>query len=134
HTVVHNLRIIPRAQLVKGVLLHERQNEVPERRHVAVGTVGAEDLPVGTGTVPLLQPGVRQFRVGVVVVVEGQPDLLKVVLATHAGGRLADLLHGGQQQADQNGDDGDHHQQLDQREGTPACVNGNHGSSFERVQ
>src|SRR5207247_1142338 len=49
-------------------------------------------------------------------------------------GGLADLLDGGQQQADQDGDDRDHHQQLDQREGTPACVNGNHGSSFERVQ
>ena len=47
----------------------------------------------------------------------GEPDLLEVVLALRPGGRLADLLDGGQQQADQDGDDRDHHQQLDQREG-----------------
>ena len=34
-----------------------------------------------------------------------------------SGGGGSDLLHGGQEQADQDGDDGDHHQQLDQREG-----------------
>ena len=38
------------------------------------------------------------------------------------GGGLADLLHGRQQQADQDGDDGDHHQQLDQRERFPDPV------------
>src|SRR5262249_21718870 len=54
----------------------------------------------------------------VVVAVQGKADLLQVVLTLHSGGGLADLLHGGQQQADEDGDDGDHHQQLDQREGT----------------
>jgi hypothetical protein len=48
--------------------------------------------------------------------VGGQADLFQVVLAAHPGGRLADLLDGGQEQADQDGDDGDHHQQLDERE------------------
>jgi hypothetical protein len=43
-------------------------------------------------------------------------DLMQVVLRRHARRGLADLLDGGQQQADQNGDDGDHHQKLDQRE------------------
>ncbi len=33
-----------------------------------------------------------------------------------AGGGFADLLHGGQQQANQNSDDCDHHEQFDQRE------------------
>ena len=45
-----------------------------------------------------------------------QAELLHVVLTLHAGGGLADLLDGGQQQADQDGDDGDHHQQLDEGE------------------
>src|SRR5262249_23748885 len=37
----------------------------------------------------------------------------------HACGGLADLLHGGEQQADEDGDDRDHHQKLDQRERPP---------------
>ena len=57
---------------------------------------------------------------GVVEVVMGQADLLQVVGAADAGGGLADLLDGRQQQADQHRDDGDHHQQLDQREPRPA--------------
>src|SRR5262249_28169659 len=48
-------------------------------------------------------------------------DLVLVIAAGNAVGRLADLLHGRQQQADENGDDGNHDQQLDQREG-PAFV------------
>jgi hypothetical protein len=58
--------------------------------------------------------------VGVVVVVTGQGELLEVVLGLRPQGRLAHFLHGGQEQADEHGDDGDHHQQLDQREATPA--------------
>jgi hypothetical protein len=48
--------------------------------------------------------------------VQGQADLLEVVLALGSRRRLADLLHGGQEQADEHRDDGDDHQQLDQRE------------------
>jgi hypothetical protein len=55
--------------------------------------------------------------VDVVAGVGGQRDLLEVVHALGPAGRLADFLHRGQQQADEDGDDGDHHQQLDQREG-----------------
>ena len=62
-------------------------------------------------------PAGRQVAAGVVVGVAGQGDLLEVVLALGPGGGLADLLHGGQQHADEHGDDGEHHQQLDQREG-----------------
>ena len=58
----------------------------------------------------------REAAVHAFVVVQGEADLLQVVLALHAGGGLADLLDGGQQQADQDGDDGDHDQQFDERE------------------
>ena len=51
-----------------------------------------------------------------VVVVQCQADLLQVVRALHASGRFADLLHGGKQQADQDRDDGDDHEQFDERE------------------
>src|SRR5262249_23699582 len=42
--------------------------------------------------------------------------LLEVVLALRAVGGLAHPLDGGQEQADEHGDDRYHHQQLDQRE------------------
>jgi hypothetical protein len=41
---------------------------------------------------------------------------MEVVLALGAGGGVADFLHGRQEQADQDGDDGNHHQQLNQGE------------------
>jgi hypothetical protein len=44
----------------------------------------------------------------VVVGVEGEPELLEVVLALGPGGGLADLLDGRQEQPDQDGNDGDH--------------------------
>ena len=49
------------------------------------------------------------------VMVQGQPHLLLVVAARHTVGRLAHLLHGRQQQSNQNRDDGDDDQQFDQR-------------------
>jgi len=63
--------------------------------------------------------------VGVGAVVECQAGLLEVVLATHACGGFADLLHGRQQQADEDGDDGNHDKQLDQGEATPFSVRPN---------
>src|SRR5262249_53109810 len=62
----------------------------------------------------------RELVVRAVVVLGGEAELLEVVLAAHAVGGLADLLHRGQKQADQDRDDGNHHQQLDQREAGPA--------------
>jgi len=40
-----------------------------------------------------------------VIIVRGQDDLLKVVLARHGGRGFADLLDGGEEQADEDGDD-----------------------------
>jgi hypothetical protein len=54
-----------------------------------------------------------------VVAVEGQTDLFEVVSALHPVRRLAHFLHGGHQEANQDGDDGDHHQQLNEREPIP---------------
>ena len=69
----------------------------------------------------------RQAALGVVAVVARQGELLQVVAALDAGGGLAHLLDGRHQQADQNGDDGDHDEQLDQREG------GAHARAEKRV-
>src|SRR5262245_24523960 len=45
-----------------------------------------------------------------------KPELLHVVLTLGPGRGLADFLDGRQEQADQNGDDGNHDEQLDERE------------------
>ena len=46
----------------------------------------------------------------IVIIVQGQPDLLQVVGALGAVGRFAHFLHGRQQQGDQDANDGDHDQ------------------------
>ena len=48
---------------------------------------------------------------------QGQADLLQVVGALDAPGRLACGLDGRQKQCDQDRDDGDDHQEFDQGEG-----------------
>jgi hypothetical protein len=48
--------------------------------------------------------------------VASDAQLLEVIAALRACGGFADLLDGGQQQADQDRDDGDDHQEFDQRE------------------
>jgi hypothetical protein len=54
-------------------------------------------------------------------VVAGEQDLLEVVGAFHPVGGFPDLLHGGQEQADQDGDDGDDDEQLDERKPPTTC-------------
>src|SRR5262249_55085755 len=88
--------------LVEVVLLDVRQDEAGPADAVA------EDF---------LAAG-RQRLIRVVVVVHGQAELLEVVLALDAGGGLAHLLHRRQQEPDQDGNDGDYHQQLDEGEST----------------
>ena len=56
----------------------------------------------------------RGATVSLGAVVSRQRDLLEVVLAAHAGGGGAHLLHGRQEHADEDGDDGDHHQHLNE--------------------
>ena len=52
----------------------------------------------------------------VVVVMQGDAELLEVVGALDPAGGLAGLLHRRQQQGDEDADDGDHHQQFDECE------------------
>jgi len=66
--------------------------------------------------------GRRQSPAGVVVPVQRQALLLEAVLALRARRRLAHLLDGWQQQADEYGDNRDHDQQLDQRERAPTAT------------
>jgi hypothetical protein len=51
--------------------------------------------------------------VDIVVIVNGQPDLLQIVFTGRAAGRFAGLLNGGQQQSDEDRDDRNHDEQFD---------------------
>src|SRR5262249_19160102 len=98
--------------LVEVVLLDPRQQEgspAPTRPDIEV----RRDVGVGVA----IDVTGRKTAVGVVIAVESQADLMEVVAAPHAAGSLADLLHGRQQQTHEGADDGNHHQQLNQREG-----------------
>src|SRR5262249_43094164 len=84
--------------------------------NVLLLNVWQNELYPGCAVLAAFGPRVCHLGVGIVVVVAGQAELLKVVGALGARRRLADLLDGRQEQADEDGDDGDHHQELDQRE------------------
>src|SRR5436190_16018 len=60
-------------------------------------------------------------------VVEPDAELFQVVAALDAVGRLPHLLHGREQQADQDADDGDDDEQLDEREAGPPALERPHG-------
>src|SRR5262249_33854757 len=89
-------------QVRRQVRQHAPGEEVRRRRRV--------------GGVEVRHRARRQDAVDALVVVQGEAELLQVIGAAHACGGLAHLLHGGEQEADEDGDDRYHHQQLDQRE------------------
>src|SRR5262249_9499772 len=95
--------VLPESEHV--ALFNIWQNErLPESPAAAAGRDGCARGGADLRAAGAFAPG--KFLDGVVVGVHGQADLLEVVLALGAGGRLADLLDGGHQQADQDGDDG----------------------------
>jgi hypothetical protein len=55
------------------------------------------------------------------VVVQRKANLLEVVKTLDAVGGFSDLLHGRDQEPNQDGDDGNHHEQLNQGETLPAA-------------
>ena len=104
-----------------------------DRRRVLEHGVGLEERQHEEERVaPVLRDGVvrrrekaqcwRDPRVGVVAVVDRQDQLFEVVGALGTSGRFPHLLDGGQEQADEDGDDGDHHQQLNQRKTGPGTA------------
>src|SRR5262249_44143907 len=81
--------------------------------------------PQAIEVVPVLPGGGAESVVGhdaidVMVLLHGKADLFHVVLALDTGGGSPHLLDRGQEQPDEYGDDGDDHQELDQREAAPS--------------
>ena len=58
----------------------------------------------------------RKLAVGAVIIVQRRRKLLGLVMTLRAPGGLASRLHRRQQKRDQNADDGNDHEQLDQRQ------------------
>jgi len=69
-------------------------------------------------------PGIGEVVEVVVVVVRGDGDLMQVVLTAHAVGGLAHFLDRRQEEANQDGNDGNYHQQLDERESLRQTAHG----------
>ena len=55
----------------------------------------------------------RQAVVGIVIAVDGQPDLLEIVRTLGPGGGFTDFLNSRQQKADQDRNDSDDYQQFE---------------------
>jgi hypothetical protein len=71
----------------------------------------------GDGKKPLFPEESGRYVSEIVVsLMNGNPELLHVVGALHAIGRIANLLDRGQKQTDQNGNDGDDNEQFNERE------------------
>jgi hypothetical protein len=102
-----------------------RQQKV-EHGEAHVALVGTGDLD---GDVLVRGWQWRQSTEGVVAIVSGNANLSKPARALETSGGFADLLDGGQEQADEDGDDGNHHQQLDQREAAGSPLR-NRGLAF----
>jgi hypothetical protein len=66
--------------------------------------------------------------------VQCQPQLLHVVLAGTPTSRFTSLLDSWQKQGNQNGDDGDHHQEFNQCESTTTQHDGPPGEMGEKVR
>ena len=82
---------------------------------------GLVSVPPVTSWMSVPSPPVGRRLLGRLEIEDGQADLLQVVRALCTPSRFASDLDGRQQQLGQNADDGDDHQQFDQRK---ACVVG----------
>src|SRR5690606_7568221 len=73
-------------------------------------------------------PGEAEDAVLVVgrIALRGDAELLQIGLADRQACRLASLAEGGEQNADEQRDDGNDHQQLDERESGPECLRAVH--------
>src|SRR5579875_51521 len=86
---------------------------------IGIGRGGASSLVEGCGVNGIAPETGRQLAiVGPCTVLYGKAELLEVILTLHAVSSFTDFLHRWQEQTNQDGNDGDDHQQLDQCKST----------------
>src|SRR5262249_15733276 len=107
-----------RLELSVQVVLFEVRQRVVQPAAAVLGAVVRRRREAGA--IDVVVSRVREIAERVVVVVQSQRHPFEVGGALDARGSLAGFLDGRQQQADQDGDDGYYHQQLDQREAAAA--------------
>src|SRR5262249_36406237 len=69
----------------------------------------------------------RKLTVSAVIIMDSNPHLMEIVGATHAIGGFPHLLHSRDKQANQYGDNGNNHEQLDERKRAAASNRSSHG-------
>src|SRR5579875_657223 len=120
------VRRVPGRQIIETVrLAHAGYFRAPYVVNIFLFEKGQDDPCPGATVRAAATAAPGSGAIDIVVVMDGQTYLLEVVLALHPRCGFADLLYSRQEQSDQDGDDGDHHQQLNQREAEPV-------SSMER--
>ena len=126
-------RIVHRGRSVRRRKRHTAQGAAIEvallEIRQQVEKVGAKRAVRGGRIIP---DAGRQMPMRVVIMVGGQAELLEVVGALDPAAASRTFCTAGSKQADQDGDDRDHDQQLDQREAAPPCSlrERGHGCTF----
>src|SRR5262249_24094668 len=123
-----------RQDLVVNVLLLNVLQQISNASNVgSVGHIGRiAIISQGRGVGAEVGAG-REGAVATVVVMRRNAKLLETVLAVGASRSIAHLLHGRQQKTDQDGDDCNHHQQVDQREAHLLTSKTNHDSLLKKT-
>src|SRR5262249_44998353 len=97
------------------IVIGEAHDLLKEAALLHVGESEEDPAPLIVAPTAGVSPG--KSMVDIVVAVASERKLLEVIGALRAVGRFSDLLHGRQKQANEHGNDGNYHQELDQGKG-----------------
>ena len=109
--------------LVNIFLFHVGQDGCEGGNSIKSGSIGRVDTFTRS----------RKAVVGALEVVQCQANLFQVVGATGLGCSFTNLLHRRQKQTNKNGNNGNHHQQLDQGESLLPALQGRQTSNHTRL-
>ncbi len=104
-------------------VVHGRLFEVRQQRDEPTTAIPVGIRQAGTAGPARSTTAVHKVVVHVMIIVQSQAQLLEVVLALGAAGRLARLLDGRQQEGNEDRNDRNHHEQLNQCKSGPLSSN-----------